>query len=183
MAEVSKNKQQEIKNEIRQGIIERLLGNKIDTINEEIPIRSSFQKRNLADYSIIDTHYQALKNEILHELGEYLLQNKSDNEKNEVPIRAGYVNHAPEDTWILEGHYQKLKDEICHEIVQQLADDKVITEKDAMAIHASYLHELQEQGNMSEAIAKRLLAKGMSEADVAEAMQLPQDTVARLKEK
>lgn len=36
---------------------------------------------------------------------------------------------------------------------------------------------------MNEAIAKRLLAKGMSVADVAEAMQLPEETVAKLQEK
>lgn len=183
MAEVSKNKQQEIKNEIRQGIIERLLGNKFDTVNEEIPIRSSYLKQDLADYSIIDTHYQALKNEILHELGAYLLHNKSTNENDEMPIRASYVNHTPADTRILDGHYQKLKDEICHEIAQQVVGDKVAVEKDAMAIRASYLHELQEQGSLNEAIAKRLLAKGMSVADVAEAMQMLEESVAKLQKK
>lgn len=49
-----------------------------------------------------------------------------------------------------------------------------------MAIRASYLHELQEQGSLNEAIAKRLLAKGMSVADVAEAMQMPEESVAKL---
>ena len=76
-----------------------------------------------------------------------------------------------------------MKDEICHEIAQQVVGDKVAVEKDAMAIRASYLHELQEQGSMNEAIAKRLLAKGMSVADVAEAMQMPEETVAKLQEK
>ena len=100
-----------------------------------------------------------------------------------MPIRASYVNHTPADTRILDGHYQKLKDEICHEIAQQVAGDKVAVEKDAMAIRASYLYELQEQGSMNEAIAKRLLAKGMSVADVAETMQMPEETVAKLQEK
>lgn len=183
MAEVFNKNQQEVKNEIRQGIVERLLGSKLDTENAEMPIRSSFVNHNLDDYNIIDTHYQALKDEVLHELGAYLLHNKSVNENYEMPIRASYVNHTPADTRILDGHYQKLKDEICHEIAQQVAGDKITVEKDAMAIRASYLHELQEQGSMNEAIAKRLLAKGMSVADVAEAMQMPEETVAKLQEK
>ena len=183
MAEEFNKNQQEVKNKIRKGIVESLLGSKLETENAEMPIRSSFVNHNLDDYNIIDTHYQFLKDEVLHELGAYLLHNKSANENDEMAIRASYVNHTPEDTRILDGHYQKLKDEICQEIAQQVASDKVATEKDAMAIRASYLHELQEQGSMNEAIAKRLLAKGMSVADVAEAMQLPEETVAKLKEK
>lgn len=183
MAEEFKKNQQEVKNEIRKGIVERLLGSKLHTENAEMPIRSSFVNHNLDDYNIIDTHYQALKDEVLHELGAYLLHNKSANENDEMPIRASYVNHTPADTRILDGHYQKLKDEICHEIAQQVAGDKVAVEKDAMAIRASYLHELQEHGSMNEAIAKRLLAKGMSVADVAETMQMPEETVAKLQEK
>ena len=183
MAEVFNKKQQEVKNEIRKGIVERLLSSKLDAENAEMPIRSSFVNHNLDDYGIIDAHYQALKNEVLHELGAYLLHNKNNNENDEMAIRASYVNHTPADTRILDGHYQKLKDEICHEIAQQVAGDKVATEKDAMAIRASYLHELQEHGRMNEAVAKRLLAKGMSVADVAEAMQMPEESVAKLQEK
>ena len=168
MAEEFNKNQQEVKNEIRKGIVERLLGSKLDTENAEMPIRSSFVNHNLDDYNIIDTHYQALKEEVLHELGAYLLHNKSTNANDEMPIRASYVNHTPADTRILDGHYQKLK---------------VAVEKDAMAIRASYLHELQEQGSLNEAIAKRLLAKGMSMADVAEAMQMPEESVAKLQEK
>lgn len=183
MAEEFKKNQQEVKNEIRKGIVERLLGSKLDTENAEMPIRSSFVNHNLDDYNIIDAHYQALKEEVLHELGAYLLHNKSTNENDEMPIRASYVNHTPADTRILDGHYQKLKDEICHEIAQQVVGDKVAVENDAMAIRASYLHELQEQGSLNEAIAKRLLAKGMSVADVAEAMQMPEESVAKLQKK
>ena len=161
MAEEFKKNQQEVKNEIRKGIVERLLGSKLHTENAEMPIRSSFVNYNMDDYGIIDAHYQALKEEVLHEL----------------------VNHTPADTRILDGHYQKLKDEICHEIAQQVVGDKVAVERDAMAIRASYLHELQEQGSLNEAIAKRLLAKGMSVADVAEAMQMPEESVAKLQKK
>ena len=39
------------------------------------------------------------------------------------------------------------------------------------------------QGSLNEAIAKRLLAKGMSVADVAEAMQMPEESVAKLQKK
>ena len=46
-----------------------------------------------------------------------------------------------------------------------------------------YLYELQEQGSLNEAIAKRLLAKGMSVADVAEAMQMTEESVAKLQKK
>lgn len=183
MAEEFKKNQQEVKNEIRKGIVERLLGSKLHTENAEMPIRSSFVNYNQDDYGIIDAHYQALKEEVLHELGAYLLHNKSTNENDEMPIRASYVNHTPADTRILDGHYQKLKDEICHEIAQQFVGDKVAVERDAMAIRASYLHELQEQGSLDEAIAKRLLAKGMSVADVAEAMQMPEESVAKLQKK
>ncbi|WP_277270239.1 hypothetical protein [Phascolarctobacterium succinatutens] len=72
MAEEFNKNQQEVKNEIRKGIVERLLGSKLDTENAEMPIRSSFVNHNLDDYNIIDTHYQALKEEVLHELGAYL---------------------------------------------------------------------------------------------------------------
>ena len=157
-----KIKQEVEKRRFSKGIVERLLGSKLHTENAEMPIRSSFVNYNQDDYGIIDAHYQALKEEVLHELGAYLLHNKSTNENDEMPIRASYVNHTPADTRILDGHYQKLKDEICHEIAQQVVGDKVAVEKDAMAIRASYLHELQEQGSLNEAIAKRLLAKGMS---------------------
>ena len=128
MAEEFKKNQQEVKNEIRKGIVERLLGSKLHTENAEMPIRSSFVNYNMDDYGIIDAHYQALKEEVLHELGAYLLHNKSTNENDEMPIRASYVNHTPADTRILDGHYQKLKDEICHEIAQQVVGDKVAVE-------------------------------------------------------
>ena len=112
MAEEFNKNQQEVKNKIRKGIVESLLGSKLETENAEMPIRSSFVNHNLDDYNIIDTHYQFLKDEVLHELGAYLLHNKSANENDEMAIRASYVNHTPEDTRILDGHYQKLKDEI-----------------------------------------------------------------------
>lgn len=93
MAEEFNKNQQEVKNEIRKGIVERLLGSKLHTENAEMPIRSSFVNYNMDDYGIIDAHYQALKEEVLHELGAYLLHNKSTNENDEMPIRASYVNH------------------------------------------------------------------------------------------
>ena len=57
MAEEFKKNQQEVKNKIRKGIVERLLGSKLHTENAEMPIRSSFVNYNQDDYGIIDAHY------------------------------------------------------------------------------------------------------------------------------
>ena len=70
MAEEFKKNQQEVKNEIRKGIVERLLGSKLHTENAEMPIRSSFVNYNMDDYGIIDAHYQALKEEVFKVLKE-----------------------------------------------------------------------------------------------------------------
>lgn len=169
-----------IKDEIRQSIIARLLKGKQGTENAELPIRTSFLGQDLSDYNIIDTHYQFIKDEILQELGRFLLSNKTANEKTELPIRSSFVNQDLSDYNIIDTHYQFIKDEILQDISEQMTKDKLLTEKDALSIRASYLHDLLSQDDMKLAIAQRLLAKGMSCRDVAETIQLPEEKIKSL---
>ena len=172
-----------LKNEIRQNIIMRLLKGKQGTESAELPIRTSFLGQDISDYNIIDTHYQFIKDEILQELGRFLLSNKTANEKTELPIRSSFVDQDLSDYNIIDTHYQFIKEEIFQEISEQLTKDKLATDKDALSIHASYLHDLLSQDEMKLAIAQRLLAKGMNCKEVAETMQLTEEKIKSLNTK
>lgn len=185
MVDVKQKNNQKLKKEIENDVLARLFGDKLAAESTELPIRSSYVNEDLTQYNIVDAHYQFLKDEILHELATYLLKGKLSTEAEEVPIRASYINSEATDTPILDAHYKKLKDEICEDIAKQLVADKVGTDKDALKIHANYLQELQNKSikKVEEDIAWRLKAKGMSIAEIAEIVNLPEAELTKLFEK
>lgn len=185
MVDVKQKNNQKLKEEIKNDVLARLFGDKLAAESTELPIRSSYVNEDLTQYNIVDAHYQFLKDEILHELADYLLKGKLAAEAEEVPIRSSYINSDPTKTPILDAHYKKLKEEICQDIARQLVADKVGTDKDALSIHANYLQELQNQSmkKVEEDIAVRLKAKGMTLAEIAEVVNLPEDELNKLFEK